>query len=160
MSTVPKKIEPIENDDDFNTTEIPILLKEVPLQDTHPYFYLKWFRHNKRFRISISFKYLHKHWDLRVNIIRNLEKISEDNLKFIYELLKNGSAFRKINYKDKQNNLGFWHLVDSENSGEIFLFDRIYHGEKSSLLVFFSEKHWDMNSYLEVAKKANREDSK
>jgi hypothetical protein len=137
----------VENqEEEFNITEIPVLLKT---DGTH--FFLKWFKENRRFRVSISFKYLFKKCGLRVNVIRNTDKIPSNKLEFLYKLLTDNQAiFRKIDYASTEKYIGFRHLVDTENRTEIFLFERVFDGKKNNIIVFLSENYWTIDEYLDT----------
>jgi len=135
--------------EEFNTTEIPIQIKDIT-DGIQPHFYLKWFPDNKRYRVSISYRFLHRTWDLRVNIIRDLNRISNNNMEFIYKLFKKHcSKESKISFLDENNKLGFLHIIDSKNHAEFFLFERIFCGEKNRLLVFISDKYWSIEDYID-----------
>ncbi len=139
--------------DEYVVTQIPILLNAEDNTIDSPHFFMKWYKANKRYRVSISFKYLYKKWGFRVNVIRDTSKIGPDKLKFLYKLLEDDKAiFRKINFRNTDDFLGFRHFIDEQDATEIFIFKRVFDKESNKIIVFLSTEFWNIQDYLETKK--------
>jgi hypothetical protein len=134
------------------TTQIPILLKMSDWNsNSTPHYFVKWSTDDKHYRVSTSFKFLNKKYNLKINIVRNFSHLGVLNIEFLYNLFEEQRlTLRKINYDNKDHNLGFYHFIDPENKGEIFLFERRFGEDFNRTLVFFSLQFWNVNEYLEI----------
>jgi len=110
--------------------------------ETLPYFFIKWSNHDKRYRVSTSFKHLNKTYGLRINIIRNLYIDLEKSEKIILD-----------------DGLIYYKYLDQKNKTEIFLikreFDEGQGTEINYLMVFFSLNFWSVEDYLTHLKHPN-----
>jgi hypothetical protein len=146
-----EKIKSALTEQDYIITRIPIYLKSnSEVDEAGPHFFLKWFKKNKRFRVSISFKYLYKKWGFRVNVIRDPLKIDPVKLEFLYKLVKDDAAkINKINYVPAKDFIGFQQFIDKENQTEIFIFGRVFGQDENKIIVFLSTNFWSIQEYLE-----------
>jgi hypothetical protein len=111
-----------------------------------PYFFIKWAKDDKRYRVSTSFKYLNTKYGLHINIIRNLSKIESpnDKIKYLLSLLKSQKNVILT------QGLQYYRYTDKEEDTEIFFIEREWDGVLNIVLVFFSLKHWSLSDYMEV----------
>lgn len=142
---------------------LPDNLKEL-IADTgfkiwehNPHFFIKVDTIDKRYRISASFKYLNQTWDLKINIIRDLNKInynkiiteSDDSIIFSDEALKilpqYNIYFDNISGID---NVYIQRMFDPINSTVIFIITRTHKEDQNTTVIFFSKDFWEINSYL------------
>jgi hypothetical protein len=125
------------------TTKVNI---KVASPDDIPYFFIKWTKHDKRYRVSTSFKYLNTKYGLHINIIRNLSKIESpnDKIKYLLSLLKNQEPVILT------HGLKYYRYTDINEDTEIFFIEREWDGVLNIVLVFFSLKHWSLSDYMEV----------
>lgn len=128
-------------------TKVPIGI----VKDTQPYFFIKWARNDKRYRVSASFKYLNTNYGLHINIIRDLNKESTINppankIKFLLSLLNNQD------YNIISSTLKYVNYIDKDEETEIFFIKRSFNGEDNHVLVFFSLKYWSLNDYVNILK--------
>jgi len=125
-------------DNDLFTTVVPL-----GLINQKPYFFIKWAKKDKRYRVSTSFKFMNTKYGLHINIIRNLTKVKDINyLNNLLYLLKQNP---KTNIT---NDFYYYNITDEENKTEIFLIERRWDNEKNITIVFFSINYWSLRDYL------------
>ena len=127
----------------LTTTKIDI---SIISSDDIPYFFVKWAKQDKRYRVSTSFKYLNTKYGLHINIIRNLSKIDSPNGKITYLL----SLLKSQKCVILTQGLQYYKYTDIDENTEIFFIEREWDGVLNTVLVFFSLKHWSLSNYMEV----------
>lgn len=137
----------IENKENLIASKIPIGIYYLcrDSNEALPYFFIKWAPDDKRYRVSTSFKYLNKTYGLRINIIRDVSKIADNNIfeKFIQK-------FKELPFFELNNSLHYKTYLDQEHKTEIFMVERDYLGEKNTMYVFFSLDYWTFGEYLKA----------
>ena len=133
---------------DIATTKIDIGITTAVDSDILPYFYIKWARNDKRYRISTSFRYLNSKYGFHINIIRNPQRIDSppNRINYLLSLINNQEEI--IISED----LVYYRLTDLKEETEIFFIERRWKTEINSVIVFFSRKHWSLGDYMEVKK--------
>jgi hypothetical protein len=127
-----------------------------------PYFFIRWSKEDKRYRISASFKYLNLNYGLHINIIRDFTKIdyleldlesSKDNkghnIKFLLSLLNK----HIIGDNNIDHDLDYIECLDLTEGTQVFFIKRIYDDYPNYTIVFFSLNHWSFNDYLKEKEK-------
>lgn len=135
--------------------KIPETVKDFEIWKKDPHFYVKVDPNDKRYRISASFKYLNEIWDLKINIIRNINKIKENkilNPNYDNTIINfKGWAVDNENFYFDQTEIldtTVSRLFDPKNNTVLFLITREFQGNYNTAVVFFSKDFWNLNSYL------------
>jgi len=136
-----ENLENLENLEGSITSKININIIECA---SSPYFFIKWIRTDKRYRISTSFKYLNTRYGLHINIIRDMSKINPENsIKYLLSLLNNQERI------ELDNGINYCNYIDEKNKTEIFYVEREWLNDTNSTVVFFSLNYWSLADYLE-----------
>lgn len=142
-----------ENNDSLSL-KIPILHRTVP------YIYIKTSITCNSYRLSGNYKYLNEHYNLKINFIRDLDKINNDNKNNKYFILdnnnniniKDGDKWQKWKIgSDTNNELHISRLiVDSAlGASTIIILQRKYFEDINYSIFFSSTNYFNINSFLQ-----------
>lgn len=146
-------MEQIEQDDTISI-KIPILHRTIP------YIYIKASTVCNSYRLSGNYKYLNEHYNLKINFIRDLTKISEWNWNNSYFNINNDVSIgikTKHDWQtwnlshDTHNSLSINRLIIKSDKGDstIIILNRDYRGETNSSVFFSSNCYYNINQFLE-----------
>lgn len=122
---------------------------------SQPHFFIKVDTIDKRYRISASFKYMNQTWDLKINIIRDLNKIFQNKIIKPNAGVISPDIISKLQenriHIDKLNNIPdveVMRLFDPIRNTFVFIITRSFKENKNTSVVFFSKDFWDINEYF------------
>jgi len=125
-----------------NDDENKIVLKIPIYKKNFPFFFIQNNLDIQNYRISTSFKYLNKVWDLKINIIRDI------NIKNKNKILVNNNPKMEIFdliYDDY--NLKIYKFIYKKEV--IFFVDKEFNGEHGKTLIFFGYEYFNIKMFLE-----------
>jgi len=128
-------------------------LKVPVLHRTAPFIFLKMNKYNKNYRLSANYKYLNSKYDLKMNFIRDLDKIHYPDNKFF-------TIKENVIYLKKNNNIQEWLLKESEDNTlyiskiiyddtSIMVLKRIFQDDINYSIFFGSLSYYNLNHFLE-----------
>jgi hypothetical protein len=135
-------------ENEYQSIKVPIMHRSVP------YVYLKMSNDCNRYRLSANYKYLNENYNLKMNFIRDLEKIYNNNNKF-FNIVDN-----KIIIKDRVQAAKYqtWEVGDDFNklnitriifeATTILILHRDYKGDINHSLFYASTDDIDLNIFL------------
>jgi len=131
---------------------------KVPISEgSAPFVYMRLALDDKSYRLSGNYKYLNDHYNLKLNFIRDLEKIypeNQTNTLFKIEnnmiLIKDLLNWKKFEFGESDNTLNVYRLLLGEDS--IMILHRNYLGDEDYSLFFSSTKLYNINQKLKELK--------
>ncbi len=119
-----------------------------------PYIYLKYNINSNRYRISSNYEFLNKNYDLKIQYIRDLNKIDKNNILFNIKdkciTLKDDDKFDKDTFKEDDLNFVNVYKYINHNFKKtiIFIFKRVYKDDINYSIFFSSDVFYSLNEYL------------
>ena len=147
--------------------KVPLMLQS---DKDEPFYIIKMNKSNNLYRVSLNYEHINKLYGLRINFIRNLEKVSNRSNKLFkisndkisinpdFKLLNNlykiekDEAFIK-NFEDKINcckiiKYSFIDKYDSNGVTTIFIIKRDYENDCNFSILFSSVKFYNIDDFL------------
>lgn len=138
--------------EDSAVIKLPILHRSTP------YVYVKMDLSSKSYRLSANYKYLNEQYNLKINFIRDFNKIDCVNNKYfsvdttddISVLLKNSTEWQTWNMGDSVKGLLISRLIVTEGSdtNTIIVLKRFYDDDINYSLFFASTKYYTIDQFL------------
>lgn len=135
-----------------------------------PFYIIKMNKSNNLYRVSLNYEHINKLYGLRINFIRNLEKVSNRSNKLFkisndkisinpdFKLLNNLYKIEKDetfikNFEDKINNCKiikyiFIDKYNSNNVSSIFILKREYKADCNYSILFSSTSFYSIDDFL------------
>ena len=148
---------------DTSTYQIEILPEIIQSKiftrwEHNPHFFIKLDNTEKRYRISASFKYLNENWGLKINIIRDMNKIPKsslitktaDNLSFDSEIASDLGL--ELDRRTDIQDLVIERIFDANSETVVFIISRTYDSDRNTALVFFSKNFWNVEEFFNEKK--------
>jgi len=122
-----------------------------------PFFYIKMDKLSNKYRISLNYEYLNIKYNLKINYIRDLDKIDKN---LLFEIcnennvsIEESPAVRYIKDEFKitdDNYLEISKYEDDYYVGTVFyIFKRVYKDDVSYSVLFFSDIFFNLNMFLD-----------
>lgn len=147
--------------------KVPLMLQS---DKDEPFYIIKMNKANNLYRVSLNYEHINKLYGLRINFIRNLDKISNRSNKLFkisndkisinpdFKLLNNLYKIEKFetfikNFEDKINNCKiikyiFIDKYNSNNVSSIFILKREYKADCNYSILFSSTSFYSIDDFL------------
>ena len=120
---------------------------------TSPYIYMRLSLDDRSYRLSGNYKYLNEHYNLKLNFIRDLGKVydqNKDNELFIIDddriEIKEINKWQKYSFGTIDNSLLVYHILLGTDT--IMILHRNYKGDEDFSLFFSSNNLYNINQKL------------
>ena len=132
------------------TLKVPVLYRSVP------YVYIKMNNIDNRYRLSGNYKYLNEHYGLKINMIRDFDKIEHSSNKYFSIVDNSIDLFKKSDWQnwkmgEGDNTLLVQRMIinhEKENH-TIIILTRNFKGDINSSIFFCSPSYYNINHFLE-----------
>jgi len=141
----------------FENNTDDIITKKIKLFDTPlPFVYVKISSISNRYRISANYEFLNTKYNLKINYIRKLSKIDQNELFYVDNNLINFmddsiELFETFDLSDKVNTnyIEVYKYIDPVHKNTIiYFFKRVFNNDVSSSVLFVSDIFFNLNLYF------------
>ncbi len=133
------------------------VLKIPILHRTVPYIYVRMEHLTNRYRVSANYQYLNSNYGLKLSLIRDLEKIFNQDNK--YFKIKDSQILKETTTDNWQD----WNMIHEGNSllisrllvqrkdslTSLIVLNRNFEDDKDSSIFFASDKYFTIDQFLE-----------
>ena len=131
----------------------------IHINTKFPHYFIQNHKYKINYRISTSFDYLNKIWDIKIKIIRDIKKIKNIIIKFTDLLEKNIHKFYndiiflfEENLPDNKKHI--FYIINFYYKNEFFhLVYKNYEGEVGISLIYFGKDFYNIEEFLDYLEK-------
>jgi len=134
------------------TTKVPIFNRSVP------YIYIKMNDIDSKYRVSSNYKYLNEQYNLKINFIRDLDKISNKNNEFFildssnikpvgdFELIK--CEINDTNYTNIYKTIITEKVYNKTETTTLMIIERVYREDINYSVFFTSTLYYSLDEFI------------